>query len=846
MRALTAMLPGFGEQASGRRHGKTASGLAINASGNSPGNYAQRKSTCACGGGCPRCRAAGDAPGDLHELEAGRTAFQVPLNRGHAAGGQLSGKSAEAFSFQSQPSIQRVRAARDTATHNVSPGVERTLSEAGQPLEPKLRQDMEGRFGHDFNKVRVHTDPSAAHSARTLNAHAYAVGRHLVFDAGEYRPDTAAGLHLLAHELAHVVQQGTAPYRPERGIKLSSRSSPLEQEADLAANRLFTGQHPNVHIRSDANAVQRLQRAEHGTYVSTVDDSGKAYLEAGAQFYRTWGYPNVKRVANMSDILDDLDRAKDTIEKFRIVAHGSPAGLDLGLLPEVGDAKFFSQDSAEFTTEARFRKEFTNQHLVEESFFGSIYDALWKDSKTQALLTTMGGSKDAPDEDSNLGILLRAIIDARFLQDVQLDTGGQPKIPNVDALKSFIQSRRSLYGQLVVADAAKDKQGDVRTAIAKLPGLVPGVMTAAPLAFGPVTADEAKELADSFVENPGKQSGLKKSLSKSVVEGAGGPYLRKLRSVKSKMNDATHIEIRGCNVGSNTTTMDALRDYFGNPDTLPSMSAPDLYQYFFQLGVSTYGPAQQAELEAAFGDPDLGLEQGYENITRLKAGEMTRVVNETKLSELATKYGFNTDAVRKLNPEIDDPDALHMGQTVWLRQRTVVPVGIYQKLEDFCKDYLGNSYSWPKVWAANPWITDPSALPPDGKITVPPGLLTPPIVSSAPTAKDFAAAVRGGKTVTGLASKSDTGKPLDPSRPVLRVDDQQRAKALGAWLASQQFDPKGRTAEVLSKRFGKSGAEFEKGRQGTYVQFLSVRYPNAEDPIFPDDPRYDKHIINRP
>jgi hypothetical protein len=66
---------------------------------------------------------------------------------------------------------------------------------------------MAARFGHDFSRVRVHTDASAAQSARAIDARAYTVGRDIVFGAGQYRPQTDSGRQLLAHELAHVVQQ---------------------------------------------------------------------------------------------------------------------------------------------------------------------------------------------------------------------------------------------------------------------------------------------------------------------------------------------------------------------------------------------------------------------------------------------------------------------------------------------------------------------------------------------------------------------------------------------------------------------------------------------------------------
>jgi len=66
---------------------------------------------------------------------------------------------------------------------------------------------MEPRFGHDFSKVRVHTDAKAGESAQAIGAAAYTVGNDLVFGAGRYEPASSAGRALLAHELAHVVQQ---------------------------------------------------------------------------------------------------------------------------------------------------------------------------------------------------------------------------------------------------------------------------------------------------------------------------------------------------------------------------------------------------------------------------------------------------------------------------------------------------------------------------------------------------------------------------------------------------------------------------------------------------------------
>lgn len=80
---------------------------------------------------------------------------------------------------------------------------------AAAPLSPALRAFFEPRFGHDFSAVRVHADGAAAQSARALQARAYTQGRDVVFGAGEYAPGTPTGQQLIAHELAHVVQQAS-------------------------------------------------------------------------------------------------------------------------------------------------------------------------------------------------------------------------------------------------------------------------------------------------------------------------------------------------------------------------------------------------------------------------------------------------------------------------------------------------------------------------------------------------------------------------------------------------------------------------------------------------------------
>jgi hypothetical protein len=93
----------------------------------------------------------------------------------------------------------------------VPASVHSVLGEPGEPLDAGTRGFMEARFGYDFGDVRIHHDARAAASAQDVGALGYAVGEHLVFDAGQYAPGSASGRRLIAHELAHVVQNDSAP-----------------------------------------------------------------------------------------------------------------------------------------------------------------------------------------------------------------------------------------------------------------------------------------------------------------------------------------------------------------------------------------------------------------------------------------------------------------------------------------------------------------------------------------------------------------------------------------------------------------------------------------------------------
>jgi hypothetical protein len=184
-----------------------------------PSNFLiQRKAGgCACGGGCSGCRLAGSnlavsQPNDAAEIEADRVAEKVmrmPDNQSQPV--NLSRKLGEDGERIFRKEKNNAKFSNNSAA---SPVVDSVLKSSGQPLSSETKSFFEPRFGHDFSSVRVHTDSDAAVSARTINAKAYTFGKDIVFGHGQFSPDSESGGKLLAHELAHVVQQSDAAAAP--------------------------------------------------------------------------------------------------------------------------------------------------------------------------------------------------------------------------------------------------------------------------------------------------------------------------------------------------------------------------------------------------------------------------------------------------------------------------------------------------------------------------------------------------------------------------------------------------------------------------------------------------------
>jgi hypothetical protein len=189
---------------------------------------------CACGGTCEKCAA------------------------------EVSAVAPQPVTEEDPKRIVQARAADDGLDAD---GVAMSADSAAQPLDPGTRRFMESRFGRDLADVRVHTDRPAAESASALGADAYTSGRDVYFAAGKYAPETAEGQHLLAHELAHTVQQadGRTPEavaaRASDGLIVGRPDDPMEEEAERAADAITSGVAGPAAVSADHTPAVRRQEA---------------------------------------------------------------------------------------------------------------------------------------------------------------------------------------------------------------------------------------------------------------------------------------------------------------------------------------------------------------------------------------------------------------------------------------------------------------------------------------------------------------------------------------------------------------------------------------------------------
>jgi hypothetical protein len=195
----------------------------------SPASVQTKCAECADGGGaCPKC-AAEEASVQRQSLASPITPVvqraldvcEMPQEEEVTSGpveeatqsiaeeeptqGQETLRAAEQTQSE-EPSLQRSADGGLYASADVTRKIESTKGQGGS-LPGSIQQEFGSKMGADFSGVRIHTDGNAAQLNSELASHAFTHGNDIYFDQGKYNPESAEGKHLLAHELAHTIQQ---------------------------------------------------------------------------------------------------------------------------------------------------------------------------------------------------------------------------------------------------------------------------------------------------------------------------------------------------------------------------------------------------------------------------------------------------------------------------------------------------------------------------------------------------------------------------------------------------------------------------------------------------------------
>ncbi|MGS0687389.1 eCIS core domain-containing protein [Nakamurella sp. GG22] len=216
----------------------------------------------------------------------------------------------------------------------VSPEVNGALARLqgrGRPLPANIADAMGEAMGADLGEVRIHTGDEPAALARSVQATAFTLGRDIYFGAGSYAPQTTSGQRLLAHELAHTVQQGPAG-RPGGGPVIGRAGDPAEHEADRVADGVL-----GVLRRRSSEVSNPDQRAGGLTASPALMRStapSRTAAPSPTRLLRKVGFEAELMVPSLGPSADKLKYLKsaadvtDSVKSF--LDGGVPYGTDMG------------------------------------------------------------------------------------------------------------------------------------------------------------------------------------------------------------------------------------------------------------------------------------------------------------------------------------------------------------------------------------------------------------------------------------------------------------------------------------------------------------------------------------
>ena len=155
--------------------------------------------------------------------------------------------------------LQRKQANAQGVADGAGHAIEAAASSVGSTLPSGLQGQFERSLGADLSGVRVHAGERSASAAEAVSARAYTVGQDIHFGRGQYDPSSSDGKHLLAHEVAHTVQQSGAAAGPQHKLEVSEPGDVLEGAADSAADAMVRGE-PAPSVSSGGSVQRQIQR----------------------------------------------------------------------------------------------------------------------------------------------------------------------------------------------------------------------------------------------------------------------------------------------------------------------------------------------------------------------------------------------------------------------------------------------------------------------------------------------------------------------------------------------------------------------------------------------------------
>ena len=273
-----------------------------------------------------------------------------------------------------------------------------SINGKGQSMGAGVQSFYESRIGGDFSDVKIHTGKEAADSAKDINAQAYAYGNHIVFNEGKYQPETSEGKHLLAHELAHVVQQSDKEQKNIDRFAITSadkvRSLEVEKaEVDFAAKGA-------VAIKRDGVVSKRFTEIRKGKISAkektAVDNIDKRWDTVINNISATGGIIDVKTLhkefagirtnltADKADTTNITNKnVLDAIEKFHEIMESI---VNLG--EKIND-EFYTVGSAVVPEFFRFDTDFKSADTAK--VIATIKGATFNEADVKALIGTETG-----------------------------------------------------------------------------------------------------------------------------------------------------------------------------------------------------------------------------------------------------------------------------------------------------------------------------------------------------------------------------------------------------------------------------------------------------------------------